>query len=103
MKFKPIGDMVLLELSLGGEVKTEQGIIYEKTPERNLWGKVIALGPGTPLPKTGEIPPWEFEVGDEVFVAFSNFKGTYEEGLYSGEEKVYHLYNRYDVLCVKEN
>ena len=68
MKFKPIGDMVLLELSLGGQVKADQGIIYEKTPERNIWGKVIALGPGTPLPKTGEIPPWEFEVGDEVFV-----------------------------------
>ena len=102
MKFKPIGDMVLLELSLGGEVKTDQGIIYEKTPERNIWGKVIALGPGTPLPKTGEIPPWEFEVGDEVFVQFTSFKGTYKEGLYSGEEKVYHLYNRYDILCVKE-
>ena len=102
MKFRPIGDMVLLELRLGGEEMTEQGIIYEKTIERNLWGKVIALGPGTPLPKTGEVPPWEFEVGDEVFVVFNTFKGTYKDGLYSGDEKVYHLYNRYDILCVKE-
>jgi len=103
MKFKPIGDMVLLELSLGGEMMTEQGIIYEKRIEKVVWGKVVSIGPGYPLPKTGKVIACDFQVGDEVMVPFMNFKGTYKDGLYSGNEKVYHLYDRHDIICAKED
>lgn len=102
MKFKPLGDLVLLELNLGEETTTEQGIIYEKTIERNVWGRVISIGEGKPAPKTGKIIPCEFEVGEEVLVPFAQFKETYTEGLYSGDEKVYHLYDRKDIICAKE-
>ena len=102
MKFKPLGDLILLELSLGGEEVTEQGIIYEKTIERNVWGKVVAIGEGKPATKTGKKIPCEFKVGEEVLVPFRGMKGTHTEGLYSGDEKVYHIYDRYDVICAKE-
>jgi len=35
-------------------------------------------------------------------VPFAKLKGTHTEGLYSGDEKVYHIYDRYDVICAKE-
>jgi co-chaperonin GroES (HSP10) len=102
MKFKPLGNLVMLELNLGGEETTEHGIVYEKTITAHVWGRVVAIGPGIPFPKTGKILPCEFEVGDEVLVTFRAMKGTRTEGLYSGEERVYHLYDRNDIICVKE-
>jgi len=102
MNFKPLGDLVLIQLDLGGEETTEQGIIYEKTIESYVWGKVIAIGDGKPATKTGKNIPCEFKVGEEVLVPFRGMKGTHTEGLYSGEEKVYHIYDRYDVICAKE-
>lgn len=103
MKFRPLGNLVMLELSLGGELVSEQGIIYEKTITPHVWGRVIAMGPGTPFPKTGKILPNELKVGDEVLVLFRKMKGTHTEGLYTGEERVYHLYDRDDIICAKEN
>lgn len=102
MKFKPLGDLILLELSLGGEEVTEQGIIYEKTIDRNVWGEVIAIGEGKPATKTGKKIPCDFKVGEEVMVPFAKLKGTHTEGLYTGDEKVYHIYDRCDVICAKE-
>lgn len=102
MKFKPLGDLVLIELDLGGEETTKEGIIYEKTIESYVWGKVIAIGDGKPATKTGKINPSEFEVGEEVLVHFRALKGTHIEELYSPNEKVYHIYDRKDIICAKE-
>ena len=102
MNFKPLGDLVLIQLDLGGEETTEQGIIYEKTIESYVWCKVIAIGDGKPATKTGKNIPCEFKVGEEVLVLFRTMKGTHTEGLYSGEERVYHIFDRKDVICAKE-
>lgn len=102
MKFRPLGNLVMLELYLGTEEITEQGIIYEKTIQSYVWGKVVGIGPGTPAPQTGKIPDIDIKIGDEVMVLFRLFKGTYQDGLYTDKEKVYHLYDRNDIICVKE-
>jgi co-chaperonin GroES (HSP10) len=102
MKFKPLGNLIMLELSLGGEETTEHGIIYEKTIQSYVWGKVVAIGPGIPAPQTGKIPELDLKIGDEVMVLFRSFKGTYQDGLYTDKEIAYHLYDRSDIICVKE-
>jgi len=102
MKFRPLGNLVMVQLNLGTEETTEQGIIFEKIIQSYVWGNVVAIGPGSPAPKTGKIPEFNLRVGEEVLVLFRLFKGTYQEGLYTDNEKVYHLYDRKDIICVKE-
>ena len=102
MKFRPLGNLVMLELKLGGEEVTEHGIIYEKAIQSYVWGEVVAMGPGVPSPQTGKIPELDLKVGDEVMVLFRVFKGTYQDGLYTDKIREYHLYDRSDIICVKE-
>lgn len=101
MKFKPYGNMVLLQLDLGKEFTTEQGIILENSVQEKVWGTVIAVGEGIPN-KKGKLIPFDVKPGDMVFVNFLSMKGTYKEGLYSENEITYHVYDRSDILCVAE-
>ena len=101
MKFKPYGNMVALQLELGKEYTTDQGIIVENGIQDKVWGTVVGIGPGIPH-KSGKMIPIDLKVGDIVFVKFMKMKGTYTEGLYSGDEMTYHVYDREDILCAVE-
>lgn len=101
MKFKPYGNMVLLQLDLGKEYTTDQGIIVENGISDKVWGTVVAIGDGIPH-KSGKTIPIDVKVGDIVFVKFMSMKGTYAEGLYSGNEITYHVYDKNDLLCAVE-
>lgn len=103
MNFKPYGDLVLLDLNLGNEYVNDKGIILENTPQNYVWGKVMGVGEGIPSKRTGKTIHLDINVGDMVCVPFRKMKGTHVDGLYSGNEKVYHLYNRFDILCAKED
>lgn len=103
MNFKPYGDLVLLDLNLGTEYVNDKGIILENTIQNYVWGKVIVIGDGLPAKRTGKIPHLDIKVGDVVYVLFRKLKGTHVDGLYSGNEKVYHLYDRHDIICAKED
>jgi co-chaperonin GroES (HSP10) len=101
MKFKPYGNMVLVQLDFGKEFTTEHGIILEHTIQPQTWGTVVAIGEGAPH-KSGKILPFDVKVGDFVYVTFNRARGTYTEGLYSGNEITYHVYDRNDILCAVE-
>lgn len=62
---EPLGDRVLVETIL--ETTNRAGIIVPEIaqgrPER---GRVLAVGPGHRLERTGEVVPLPVEVGDEV-------------------------------------
>jgi co-chaperonin GroES (HSP10) len=101
MKFKPYGNMVLLQLELGKEYTNEQGIIVENGIQEKLWGTVVGIGSGIPH-KSGKMIPLDLNIGDVVLVEFMKTRGTYKEGLYSDNEITYHVYDRNDILCAVE-
>lgn len=92
---KPIGARVLVE-SIVANTKTESGIIIPDTAkETPMEAIIVALGSGE-LNKKGERIPFEFAVGDHVFV--SKYGGV-EISL---DKKTYKVYNTADILAVVE-
>ncbi len=73
MKFRPLHDRVLIEIS-DGEEKTSGGIIIPDTAkEKPQEGKVVAVGPGART-EDGKITPMDVKVGD--IVLFGKWSGT---------------------------
>ena len=97
MKFKPLGDRVLIEV-LEAEEKTKGGIVLPDTAkERPQQGKVIAVGKGKLL-ENGEIKPLEVKEGD--IVVFSKYAGT-EVRTKDGDE--YLILREDDILAIVED
>ena len=74
MKFKPLGDYVLIE-PVRKEEKTASGILLPGTAqrERPQTGTIVAVGQGK-YSENGSLIPLEVAIGDEVM--FSKYVGT---------------------------
>jgi chaperonin GroES len=73
MKFRPLGDRVLVK-RIEEESKTKGGIIIPDTvKEKPSEGEVIAVGPGA-RDDSGKIVPTELKKGDRIL--FGKWSGT---------------------------
>ena len=88
MKFRPLGDRVLIR-RLAAEEKTAGGIIIPDTAkEKPMEGEVVAVGSGSRNDQ-GVVTPLELKAGDKVL--FGKWNGT--------EIKI----DGQDLLIMKEN
>ena len=88
MKFRPLGDRVLVR-RVEEEAKTKGGIIIPDTAkEKPQEGKVIAVGKGK-VSEDGKVTPLDVKAGDKLL--FGKYSGT--EVKIDGEE---HLIMRED-------
>ena len=89
MKFRPLGDRVLVK-RVEEEERTKGGIIIPDTAkEKPQEGEVVAVGPGALNEKTGARTPPELKAGDRILF-----------GKWSGQEvKV----DGVDLLIMKES
>ena len=70
MKWKPIGDQVLLKVEKKSE-KTKAGIILVDRDNAFIRGEVVAVGNGL-FTLSGDLLPMTLKVGDIVYVYKSN-------------------------------
>ncbi|MGF1679224.1 MAG: co-chaperone GroES [Candidatus Methylacidiphilales bacterium] len=73
IKFKPMGDRVLVQPVEEKEVKKGGIIIPDSAKEKPQEGKVVALGTGK-KDENGKVIPFEVKAGDTVL--FSKYGGT---------------------------
>ncbi len=93
MKFRPLGDRVLVK-RVEEESKTKGGIIIPDTAkEKPQEGEVIAVGPGA-RDETGKVQPLELKAGDKIL--FGKWSGT--EVKVEGEDLI--IMKESDVLGV---
>jgi chaperonin GroES len=82
MKFRPLGDRVVVR-RIKEDTKTAGGIIIPETAqEKPQEGEIISVGPGAVDEKTGKRTPLEVKPGDSVL--FGKWSGT--EVKIDGEE-----------------
>lgn len=95
LKIRPLDDRVVVE-PFEAEERTAGGIVLPDTArEKPQQGKVVAVGPGKLLEKSGERAPMSLKVGDRVF--YGKYSGTEIE--IDGEEYV--ILRESDVLAVQ--
>lgn len=95
LKIRPLDDRVVVD-PFEAEERTAGGIVLPDTArEKPQQGKVIAVGPGKLLEKTGERGQMSLKVGDKVF--YGKYSGT--EIDIDGEEYV--ILRESDVLAVQ--
>jgi chaperonin GroES len=95
LKIRPLEDRVVVE-PFEAEERTAGGIVLPDTArEKPQRGKVIAVGPGKLLEKTGERGQMSLKVGDAVF--YGKYSGTEVE--LDGEKYV--ILRESDVLAVE--
>ena len=95
MKFRPLGDRVLVK-RVEEESKTKGGIIIPDTAkEKPQEGEVIAVGPGA-RDESGKVQPLELKAGDKIL--FGKWSGT--EVKVDGEDLL--IMKESDVLGVVE-
>ena len=96
MKFRPLHDRVLIEIS-DGEEKTSGGIIIPDTAkEKPQEGEVVAVGSGART-EDGKITPMDVKVGD--IVLFGKWSGT--EVKIDG--KVYSIMKESDIMGISKS
>jgi chaperonin GroES len=96
IKIRPLDDRVVVE-PFEAEERTRGGIVLPDTArEKPQQGKVIAIGPGKLLEKTGERGKMSLKVGDAVF--YGKYTGTEVE--LEGEKYV--ILRESDVLAVQD-
>ena len=95
MKFRPLGDRVLVK-RVEEEEKTKGGIIIPDTAkEKPQEGEVIAVGPGA-RDETGKVQPLDVKSGDRIL--FGKWSGT--EVKLDGEDLL--IMKESDILGVLE-
>jgi len=95
MKYKPLGDRLLLKVKKAEE-KTKSGIVLpDSAKEKPQEGQVVATGSGI-RDKKGELIPLEVKTGDDVL--YSKYSGT--EVKIDGEE--YLIIKESDILAIIE-
>ncbi|MDB5469912.1 MAG: molecular chaperone GroES [Caulobacter sp.] len=93
MKFRPLGDRVLVK-RVEEESKTKGGIIIPDTAkEKPQEGEVVAVGPGA-RDDSGKVQPLELKAGDKIL--FGKWSGT--EVKVDGEDLI--IMKESDVLGV---
>ncbi len=96
LKIRPLDDRIVVE-RFEAEEKTAGGIVLpDSAREKPQQGKVLAVGPGKLLEKSGERGQMSLKVGDTIF--YGKYSGT--EVDISGEEYV--ILRESDVLAVQE-
>lgn len=96
LKIRPLDDRVVVE-RFEAEERTRGGIVLpDSAREKPQQGKVIAIGPGKLLEKTGERGKMSLKVGDVVF--YGKYSGTEVEL----EGETYVILRESDVLAVQE-
>ena len=96
MKFRPLGDRVLVK-RVEEESKTKGGIIIPDTAkEKPQEGEVVAVGPGA-RDDSGKVQPLELKAGDKIL--FGKWSGT--EVKVDGEDLI--IMKESDVLGVLES
>ncbi len=96
MKFRPLGDRVLVK-RVEEESKTKGGIIIPDTAkEKPQEGEVVAAGPGA-RDDSGKVQPLELKAGDKIL--FGKWSGT--EVKVDGEDLI--IMKESDVLGVLES
>jgi len=73
MKFKPLGDKVLVEPSKEKEKMASGIIIPDTAKEKPQEGKVIAVGPGK-RDDSGKLIPMDVKAGDKII--YGKYAGT---------------------------
>jgi len=74
MKFRPLGDRVVVR-RIKEDTKTAGGIIIPETAqEKPQEGEIISVGPGAIDEKSGKRTPLEVKAGD--IVLFGKYSGT---------------------------
>jgi len=93
MKFKPLGDRILLK-QLEAKEQTKGGIVIPDTvKEKPQEGEIIAVGEGKKNPE-GKVVPLSLKVGDKVL--YGKYSGT--EVVIDGED--YLIIREEDVLGI---
>jgi len=93
MKFKPLGDRILLK-QLEAKEKTKGGIVLPDTvKEKPQEGEIIAVGEGKKNPE-GKVVPLSLKVGDKIL--YGKYSGT--EIVIDGED--YLIIREEDVLGI---
>ena len=93
MKFKPLGDRILLK-QLEAKEQTKGGIVIPDTvKEKPQEGKIIAVGEGKKNPE-GKVIPLSLKVGDKIL--YGKYSGT--EVVVDSEE--YLIIREEDVLGI---
>jgi chaperonin GroES len=95
LKIRPLDDRVVVEPFEAEEVTSGGIVLPDSAREKPQQGKVIAIGPGKLLEKTGERGKMSLKVGDKVF--YGKYSGTEIE--VNGEEYV--ILRESDVLAVE--
>lgn len=96
LKIRPLDDRVVVE-RFEAEERTRGGIVLpDSARERPQQGKVIAVGPGKLLEKSGNRAQMSLKVGDVVF--YGKYAGTEVE--LNGEEYV--ILRESDILAVHD-
>ena len=96
MKFRPLGDRVVVR-RIKEDQKTPGGIIIPDTvKEKPVEGEVLAVGPGA-RDETGVLRPLDVKVGDRVL--FTKWAGT--EVLINGGDRL--ILKESDILGVIED
>ena len=74
MKFRPLGDKILVKREEAAS-KTESGIFLpESSTEKPKQGKIVALGDGHRSKDNGKLTPFTVKKGDTVI--FTSYAGT---------------------------
>jgi len=93
MKFKPLGDRILLK-QLEAKEQTKGGIVLPDTvKEKPQEGEIIAVGEGKKNPE-GKVVPLSLKVGDKIL--YGKYSGT--EIVIDGED--YLIIREEDVLGI---
>ncbi len=93
MKFKPLGDKILLK-QLEAKEQTKGGIVIPDTvKEKPQEGEIIAVGEGKKSPE-GKVVPLSLKTGDKVL--YGKYSGT--EVVIDGED--YLIIREEDVLGI---
>jgi chaperonin GroES len=95
MKFRPLGNRILVERLEPPEVKKGGIIIPDTAKEKPQEGKVIAVGPGV-LDEKGNRRKLEVKVGDKIL--FGKYAGTEV----TMDDTEYLIMNEDDVLGIIE-
>lgn len=95
MKYRPLGDRLLVKPNPSEET-TKTGIVLpDSAKEKSQEGKVISVGPGK-RDKKGKIVPIEVRVGD--FILYPKYSGT--EIKIKGKEHL--IIKEEDILAIIE-
>jgi chaperonin GroES len=96
LKIRPLDDRVVVQPN-EPEERTPGGIVLPDTAkEKPLQGKVVAVGPGKLIEKTGERAKMSVKVGDRVI--YGKYSGTEVE--LEGEKYV--ILRENDILAIQE-